>query len=133
MYNAGKILIGIVIFLALITSPFWYNFGKASTPPKLEVGTKEKQCVESKAFMQANHMELLNQWRDEVVRNDKRIYVNSSGKEFNMSLQNTCSKCHSSKTKFCDRCHNYLNVAPNCWDCHIAPKEQEQQAGRSVN
>lgn len=133
MYNAGKILIGIVIFLALITSPFWYNFGKASTPPKLEVGTKEKQCVESKAFMQANHMELLNQWRDEVVRNDKRIYVNSSGKEFNMSLQNTCSKCHSTKTKFCDRCHNYLNVAPNCWDCHIAPKEQEQQAGRSVN
>jgi hypothetical protein len=133
MYNAGKILIGIVIFLALITSPFWYNFGKASTPPKLEVGTKEKQCVESKAFMQANHMELLNQWRDEVLRNDKRIYVNSSGKEFNMSLQNTCSKCHSSKTKFCDRCHNYLNVAPNCWDCHIAPKEQEQQAGRSVN
>jgi [DsrC]-trisulfide reductase subunit J len=133
MYNAGKILIGIVIFLALITSPFWYNFGKASTPPKLDVGTKEKQCVESKAFMQANHMELLSQWRDEVLRDGKRIYVNSSGKEFNMSLQNTCSKCHSSKTKFCDRCHNYLNVAPNCWDCHIAPKEQEQQAGRSVN
>ena len=131
MYNAGKIIIGIVIFLALITAPFWYNLGRTSAPPKLEIGTQEKQCVESKAFMQAKHMVLLDQWRDEVVRDGKRIYVNSTGKQFNMSLQNTCTKCHSSKTKFCDRCHTYLNVAPNCWDCHIAPKEQEKLAGRS--
>ena len=30
MYNAGKIIALIVIFLALITSPFWYDFGKSS-------------------------------------------------------------------------------------------------------
>jgi hypothetical protein len=34
-------------------------------------------------------------------------------------------ECHSNKTKFCDQCHNYMGVAPYCWDCHIAPKENQ--------
>lgn len=131
MYNAGKIIIGILIFLALVTYPFWRNAGKAAAPPKLEVGTQEKQCVESTAFMKSSHMILLDQWRDDVVRNGKRIYTNSSGKQFVMSLQNTCTKCHAKKTQFCDRCHNYVNADPNCWNCHIPPKEQEQKAARS--
>ena len=131
MYNAGKIIIGIIIFLCVFSAPFWYNFGKVSTPPKIELGTQEKQCVESKAFMQSSHMVLLDQWRDEVMREGKRVYTSSTGKQYQMSLQNTCTKCHTSKEKFCDRCHNYLNVAPNCWDCHLAPKEQKLQAARS--
>jgi len=31
-------------------------------------------------------------------------------------------KCHTDKAKFCDRCHNYVGVTPNCWDCHVEPK-----------
>jgi hypothetical protein len=31
--------------------------------------------------------------------------------------------CHSNKSKFCDQCHNYVDVDPFCWDCHIEPKE----------
>jgi len=130
MYNSGKIIIGIIIFLGLITYPFWRNVGKAATPPKLEVGTQEKQCVEPTAFMKSSHMQLLDQWRDEVVRNKKRVYVSSTGKTYTMSLQNTCTKCHAKKSEFCDRCHNYVDVSPRCWDCHIAPVEQQQQAAR---
>ena len=37
MYNSSKIIIGIIIFLGLITYPFWRNVGKAATPPKLEL------------------------------------------------------------------------------------------------
>jgi [DsrC]-trisulfide reductase subunit J len=134
MYNAGKIIIGLIIFLGLVTAPFWYNRGKASPPLKLEVGTKEKQCVEPTPFMKASHMQLLKQWRDEVVRNGKRFYTSSTGKTYDMSLQNTCTKCHAKKTQFCDRCHTYVDAAPNCWDCHIAPVEPTatgQQAARS--
>jgi hypothetical protein len=123
MYNAGKIIVGIIIFLVLVSIPFWYNCGKTSTPPKLEVGTTEKECVESIPFMKASHMKLLEQWRDDVVRDGKRIYVNAAGKQYQMSLQNTCTKCHAKKSEFCDRCHNYVEVSPKCWDCHIAPKE----------
>jgi hypothetical protein len=133
MYNAGKIIIGLIIFIGLVTSPYWLAGGKASPPPKLEVGTKEKQCVESTAYMKSSHMILLNEWRDEVVRNGKRLYTNSQGKTYEMSLQNTCTKCHAKKTQFCDRCHNYVDASPKCWDCHLAPVEQpeaQKQAAR---
>lgn len=131
MYDAGKIIVGIIIFLALILSPYLYHLGKSTAPPTLVTGTTEKQCVEATAFMRSDHMVLLDKWRDEVVREGKRIYVNSKGRQFNISLQNTCLKCHTKKTQFCDRCHNYLDVAPACWDCHIAPKEKEKQVARS--
>lgn len=128
MYDSGKIIIGLVIFVVAITFPFWYNFGKAATPqkPVLEVGTTEKQCVEPTAWMRSSHMQLLDKWRDDVVRNGKRIYKSSTGKEYLMSLQLTCTQCHVKKEQFCDRCHNYVDVAPNCWDCHLDPKLMQQ-------
>jgi hypothetical protein len=76
-----------------------------------------------KEYMKMEHMQLLNEWRDTVVRDAKRIFVNSSGKEFNMSLTNTCLDCHEEKAEFCDKCHNYASVSPYCWECHIDPKE----------
>jgi len=121
MYNAGKIIIGIVIFVILATFPIWYNHGKAVTLPQLELPKDEKQCVEATDFMKSSHMKMLDEWRDSVVRDGNRVYVNGAGKQYLMSLQVTCMKCHTSREKFCDRCHNYLNVSPGCWDCHIAP------------
>jgi hypothetical protein len=125
-YNTAAIIIGVVIFLGLFTYPFWANIGKTATPPKLEVGTTEKQCVEATAYMKSSHMKLLDQWRDDVVRGGKRIYVSTSGKQYEMSLQNTCTKCHAKKEEFCDRCHTYVDASPKCWDCHIDPKTQAQ-------
>lgn len=130
--HAGKIIIGILIFLGVVLSPFAYNFMTSPKAPELVVGTKEKNCVEPTPYMKSSHMKLLDSWRDEVVREGKTIYVSSTGKKYVMSLQNTCLKCHTSKEKFCDRCHNYLDVSPNCWDCHFAPKQlQQKQAARS--
>ena len=126
MYDKGKVGAGIVIFLFLITFPFWYNLGKAAPAPEIKLSAKAQAaqaCVESKAYMKTEHMQLLNVWRDEVVRSAKRTYVNSSGKQFEMSLSNTCLDCHVEKAEFCDKCHNYASVTPYCWDCHIDPKE----------
>ena len=133
MYNGGKIIIGLVIFVGLVTFPLWNNMGKATakpdpkvdTPEILKLAENERKCVEPKAYMKGEHMKLLNEWRDWVVREGNRIYVNAEGKRYAMSLQNTCMKCHSNKKKFCDECHNYADVKPYCWDCHIAPKEKE--------
>ncbi len=122
MYNSGKVIIGIIIFLAVFALPIWYNRGAAVVPPKLELPKDEKQCVEATAYMKASHMEMLDTWRNSVVRDGARVYVSTTGKTYNMSLQNTCLACHKTKEKFCDRCHNYLDVAPDCWDCHIAPE-----------
>ena len=64
-------------------------------------------------------MDLLIRWRDWVVRDGDLKYVASDGKEYVMSLTLTCLECHSNKDKFCDQCHNYVAVAPNCFGCHL--------------
>ncbi|OEU49065.1 MAG: cytochrome C [Desulfobacterales bacterium C00003060] len=127
MYDGGKIITGVVIGLALLTFPFWYNLGRAVTKADPKLPTKEKQCVEPKAYMKTKHMQLLDLWRDSTVRAAKRSYIGFNGVKYDMSLQNTCMSpdCHSKKTEFCDQCHNYTAVVPYCWDCHIPPKEEK--------
>ena len=122
MKDKNKILAGLVVFLAAITLPFWFNMGKAAPAPELELTAKAKAaktCVMPTEFMKAEHMQLLDVWRHNVTRNGERAFVNAEGKLFNMSLSNTCLDCHSNKEQFCDRCHNYASVRPYCWDCHI--------------
>ncbi|MGD9209527.1 MAG: sulfate reduction electron transfer complex DsrMKJOP subunit DsrJ [Desulfobacteraceae bacterium] len=122
MSDRNKIIAGIVIFFALFTFPLWFNLGKAAPAPELVLTEKAKaakDCVMPTDYMRANHMQILDQWRHQVVRNGERIFVNADGKEFNMSLSNTCLDCHSNKADFCDKCHNYASVTPYCWDCHI--------------
>ncbi|WP_319408429.1 sulfate reduction electron transfer complex DsrMKJOP subunit DsrJ [uncultured Desulfosarcina sp.] len=122
MKDKKKILAGLVIFIAIITFPFWFNLGKAAPAPELELTAKAKAaktCVMPTAFMKAEHMQLLDVWRHNVVRGSERMFVSPDGKLYTMSLSNTCLDCHSNKEKFCDRCHNYASVRPYCWDCHI--------------
>jgi hypothetical protein len=134
LYDGGKILVGLVIFVAIATFPFYYNIGKKNVKPEpkldtpviLQLPEQDRKCVEPTAFMRTSHMQLLNDWRDAVVRSDDRQFISSTGKHYIMSLQNSCLRCHSNKTKFCDQCHNYMAVKPYCFDCHIAPKEDDK-------
>jgi [DsrC]-trisulfide reductase subunit J len=131
MYDSGKVITGLIIFVVLFTSPVWYNLSnsKSLIKPNLVLPTKEnqKECVESTEFMRSNHMELLNEWRYEVVRKGERTFTSEDGKHFNMSLTNTCLNCHSDKSQFCDQCHNYVGISAYCWDCHNEPKNQERR------
>jgi hypothetical protein len=130
MYDAGKIIPGVVIFLGLATFPMWLGHGKSAPPPELPINTPaiqqlaEKKCLETTSYMKANHMELLDSWRNGVVREGNRVYVASDGGKYEMSLSHTCLNCHSNKDKFCDRCHNYEGVKPSCWNCHVVPEEK---------
>ncbi|NNF99057.1 MAG: sulfate reduction electron transfer complex DsrMKJOP subunit DsrJ [Desulfobacteraceae bacterium] len=126
MSDKKIIIAGLAIFFVLITFPFWINMGKAANAPELILAPTAQAamdsgegCVLPLDEMRANHMQILDLWRHSVVRNAERIYVGADGKEYNMSLSNTCLDCHSNKADFCDRCHNYASVTPYCWDCHI--------------
>lgn len=123
MYDSNKVLLGIIIFLVIFTSPIWYNMaiGNAEGPPVLEYVTDAKNCVENTEWMTANHMNMLIEWRDIVVRDDLHVYIASDGKRYEMSLSHTCMNCHPNKANFCDRCHDYEVVDPNCWTCHVEP------------
>lgn len=131
MYDKGKVITGLALFLGVATFPFWINMGATDTMPKpiLAEALEGKddngaplQCVESADYMRANHMLLLNDWRDSVVRDNNRVYVNSMGKPFEKSLTKTCLACHTNKEQFCEACHKSVAVQPYCWSCHLVPE-----------
>jgi hypothetical protein len=125
MYDAGKVIVGLVIFLALITFPTWYNVatGQATEAPELVKPVKGDKCVADTEYMRTSHMDLLDDWRNRVVRDGERIYTSPDGVKYNMSLSQTCLDCHSDAKGFCDRCHTYMSVDPYCWDCHLTPED----------
>jgi len=134
IYDGGKVIIGIIILFAFLALPFFYNMGmgKAAKVPEPKIDTpaiqklpeKERVCIEPKAYMRENHMKLLNDWRDKVVREGNRDYVGFTKKRYTVSLQNTCLECHSNYDNFCDECHKYMGIKPYCWTCHVdKPKE----------
>ncbi len=127
MYNKKYVIVGIIVFVALFTTPFWLGGmgGGEYTRPAIELPKGEKECVEPVEYMRAEHMQLLNEWRDEALRNESRVYVSSTGKKWEISLQNTCMKCHNNPKEFCDKCHISNSVYPYCWTCHIQPKESK--------
>ncbi len=132
MKDSGKIIIGLIVFLVLITLPIWYNVigGTSADRPEVEIATKnipgKDECVMPTEYMMHNHMNLLNEWRDQVVRKGERIHIAPNGKQYNMSLTQTCLDCHSNRDKFCDRCHSYVAVEPYCWTCHVIPEGDNQ-------
>lgn len=82
---------------------------------------KGEQCVENTDFMRRNHMDLLKHQRDETVHKGLRT-TRHSLKE--------CITCHvvlgqngepvtiSNKEHFCNVCHSYAAVTPDCFTCH---------------
>ncbi len=124
MYNAKYVIIGIIVFVALFTIPFWLGgteSGDVYKRPDVVLPKTEKECIEPVEYMRAEHMQLLNDWRDEALRKDNRTYVSSTGKKWEISLQNTCMKCHTNYEDFCQKCHVSNSVYPYCWTCHVIP------------
>ena len=126
MFDTGKVVIGLVVFIGFVTCPFWIQAVQkvAGLEEPLELDEpRGEHCVESAEFMRAKHMDLLNDWRNEVVRHGLRTYVAADGSKYDVSLSKTCLDCHESKADFCDKCHDYSGIRPLCWDCHVDPEE----------
>ena len=127
MYHSKKIIPGLIIFFLFMTFPFWFNIGgEAYVTPELVLPEDHENCIESVEFIRAEHMTILDQWRDAYVRDGYGLYKSSlTGEMYAMSLTKTCMDCHDDKETFCDRCHDSVSVSPYCWDCHIEPEGVE--------
>jgi hypothetical protein len=123
MRNRLLILGGLAFFLTLVTWPVWRALASApAPPPTLARPASATRCVAPVEYMRASHMTLLAEWRNRVVREGVRTYTDGNGRSVRMSLSGTClGACHTDKTTFCDRCHDYADVKPTCWNCHVAP------------
>jgi len=122
MNDRPFIVVGLIVFVAFVTTPIWHGAASrnvALAAPEFKLPAHEKQCVAPVAYMRASHMQLLDDWREDVVDGQKRQYVAWNGKVYDKSLTRTCLGCHGSQKEFCERCHNYNGVADlNCWQCH---------------
>ncbi len=122
MRDRPLIVAGLLVFVGLFTFPIWHARASRTSPnaPDIKLPAQEKQCVAPLSYMRDSHMQLLVNWREEVVRSDQRQFTAFNGKVYDKSLTRTCLGCHTNKAEFCDRCHSYAGVSgPYCWDCHI--------------
>lgn len=119
VYHTKYVIPGLLVFVGLALLPTFLGRGK-SADVALSRPTNADECVEDARIMRARHMQLLNDWRNAVVREGRHVYTNAKGRTYVMSLTGTCLGCHS-KAEFCDRCHTAMDVSPTCWNCHIVP------------
>ncbi|MGD0260322.1 MAG: sulfate reduction electron transfer complex DsrMKJOP subunit DsrJ [Verrucomicrobiota bacterium] len=127
LYHSRYILPALASFLVMATLPVWR--GAAARGPGFQSppNPQGQRCIEPKGVMRAGHMRLLMRWRDEAVREDRRLYIASDGRAWEKSLVKTCLACHrpagaqgksTTAATACNECHEYVNVRPDCWNCH---------------
>jgi len=107
----------LVVAGIVILSPFAYSVGRfawasifSSPKPFLQATADPSQrCVRDPVWMRQNHRVFLRELRDKTVREGIRNEV----------TLRSCSHCHNDKAQFCDKCHNSVNLRPDCFDCHF--------------
>lgn len=114
----------LLLILLLLTAPAWAADGIG---PRLDIG-KGGQCVDDPQFMRKNHMNMIVHQRDETMR------LGIRGGKYSLS---GCVNCHASKTDnsvigdsthFCQGCHEYAAVKPDCFECHSSKRKEIAEA-----
>jgi hypothetical protein len=108
----------IVVPLVLILLPVGYSVaaavispGAGDPTPFLEMPDPEHEtCIDGIEAheMRYRHMDKLKRMRDRVLREGDR-----TGHSFE-----DCKNCHKSRERFCNRCHDRVNLTPDCFGCH---------------
>jgi hypothetical protein len=73
---------------------------------------KYDRCLKETRYMRYHHWELLRGIREDIVRYGQR--------EEDIGLYR-CRECHTSRERFCNRCHDAVSLTPDCFDCHYYP------------
>jgi [DsrC]-trisulfide reductase subunit J len=71
------------------------------------------------AEMRFHHMDLLKRIRDQALRHGVR----------GDTQIRDCLRCHADREKFCDRCHDAVDLHPDCWGCHDPTTAHEEEGG----
>ena len=116
--NRGKPLPAVIAVVVLLC-PLGYSTASAllsggggdrpqflATPENAEQG-----CIREIEYMRFRHMDLLTEIRDAGVRHGARREVTFTD----------CTVCHAPREEFCDRCHDAVNLVPDCFHCHYYP------------
>ena len=109
----------VAIPIVVILIPLGYSVVSSLFAPGAEAAQrflekpdpKHESCVRDTTYMRFHHWELLRAIREEVVRYGIRGEIGLK----------TCKKCHTSRERFCNQCHNAVSLYPDCYGCHYYP------------
>lgn len=122
--NTVAVTIAVVIIMFPVAySLISYVFAGGTQPAGPFVVMPDKKydkCVRDTEYMRFHHWELLKDMR-ERVRNRTRGEINFD----------RCRECHTNRDTFCNRCHDSVNLQPDCWGCHYYPEYHEGPAGNT--
>jgi hypothetical protein len=113
---------GIVVTAAVlvILFPFAYSLVSSVLTGSSEIDEvflelpdpKYQECVREKEYMRFHHMDLLKEVREQFVRYGNRDEIGFD----------SCRGCHTSRERFCNRCHNAVSLNLDCFGCHYYPE-----------
>jgi hypothetical protein len=112
------VVTGLIVLIPLLYGVFAYAISEDKPKFELVIDKPNEQCVRDSEYMRINHMDLLKDVRDEVVREGKRGAIELNG----------CRSCHASRAQFCDTCHSVVGAQLNCFGCHYYPESATQIA-----
>jgi len=117
----------VVILLPIGFSLVWAvaSPGAQIEQPFLQMPEGEEECVEDVAYMRFQHMDLLLEIRDGVVREGTKGQIVRNGTERTITLDG-CWECHTDRETFCNKCHDSVNLSLNCFRCHHDPSSELQ-------
>ncbi len=104
------------IVLALVVLPvaaglIGLAFGAGPAEGEVFLELPDGDCVRKTEYMRYHHMDFLKEIRDEVLREGKRGTVGLD----------RCKDCHEYRGTFCNRCHEKVDLTPDCFGCHYYP------------
>ena len=111
----------VIVAVLIILLPVGYSMVDAvvSTATKgdelfLTMPADHKECVDGKnaKYMRYHHMDYLHKVKNDAVRKGIREKPGIT----------SCGECHTSQEKFCNKCHEAVNLNLNCFRCHHYPE-----------
>jgi hypothetical protein len=107
----------VAIMVIIILSPIAFSAASrlltTGPQPFLEPPNAQyENCIRDTEYMRFHHMDYLKEVREEYVRYGIR---DSEG-------LTSCKECHASRERFCNRCHDTVDLYVDCFDCHYYPE-----------
>jgi hypothetical protein len=120
--NRGRVatVLAIVILLPLGFSLAGAVFADEEEMPGVfleQPDPRYENCVRDAEYMRFQHMDLLKETRERVIREGVKGGITLAG----------CGDCHRNRDRFCNRCHEAVTLNLDCFGCHYYPESSEDR------
>ena len=112
-FNKRVVLaLAFIIVSPIVLSAVSPVFTRSPEPFLERPDEKYDACIRETEYMRFHHMDYLKEVREEFVRHGNR-----EGKGIA-----SCRGCHTSRERFCNRCHEAVDLNIDCFGCHYYPE-----------